>query len=322
MDSMKNKLFLLVMMIVQVSSICAMYQRIDYKQLFVACKDGNLQQVEEFFEHNQHVHINHRNEHGKTALLIAGSHTKWNIVDYLLQQNGIDKNVKDNYGQTLFSKAIHDKVQFSLLVSTEYSLKEINALCKSFPRERSCDNTFFWEDSLMISLALADSSLVNSSDLLTKTTPLSLACCMNDIPSIIALLECGAHLHAADVDGNTPYTILCDNPQHLFVVREAFNNGFSCPRAMSIASVGEVVKQHLVSDLKHKIIKLYVENAKQLFETPEAKLWAPIAVKAYKIVDPQERDQQRCLTKILFMNQEEKTHMNIQYALKTKDVVI
>jgi len=143
---------------------------------------------------------------------------------------------------------------------------------------------------------------------------LHIACSFKDIPLIVALLKRGADLHNQDPYKETPYSSLAkeESKRVFFAVREAFNNR-SCLQQPAL--IGMIVDQHLVSDLKRHIMKIYLEN---FFETPEAKLWGPIAVDAYKMIDPKETDQKRCLTKIVLMKQEEKTKMNIAYTLADK----
>ncbi len=298
-------------------------KRINYVHFFEWCKEGNVEAVEKFIQQNPTLDINYQTkDHGTTALLHAATRYEWDVVWYLLQC-GADKMIKDNYDQSLFLKSLcktHMKAFEKLLLL--YSHEEINALCKSMPLKRDCNNEIYIN-------AHVQDVLDGKKELESKNhlgdTALALACIHSQVPIIVKLLNRGANLGSKDC-GFTPYRYLnsSERKHYLFAVREALNDGPCIP----VEELSAVLDDAVGADCARLIKQRYVEETfKEIdfFEMAQARIWKYVCADACKVAKIErldkitnQPDEKRGLAALLLLPQKTLTEVNIQLALEGK----
>jgi len=304
---------------------------IDYDHFFELCRIGEKIAIKNFIKKNPMLNINYQNNYGTTPLLYAATWGSWEIVWYLLKHNA-NKMMKDNYGQTLFSKAAYNlsSTYFKKLLKI-YSLDEINELCKTICLKREIDNpakfNLEWVNTILLN-ALNNKKNLNEKQNGDKTV-LHRACIYSKAPLIIELLKCGADLDIKDNSGESCYDCLyTEKMSHerapLFVVREAFNNG-PCIQAALMNKVFKKIDKKIDRDVSYYIKKLYVEHIvvqDKLFESAKARILKYTCIEACKqggLIKPNEKaDEKRCLATIMLLPQNKLTEINIQLALADK----
>src|SRR5690606_32449771 len=136
---MHKRIFIFLLVALYVNPIFSMDAPINYELFFDLCKRGNINALQEFMNENPTLNINYLDSHGQTPCLYAASWDKWEVVWELLEC-GADKMIKDNYGQSLFSIAVYNMFSKSFKrCLADYSIKQINDLCKTMPFRRGID---------------------------------------------------------------------------------------------------------------------------------------------------------------------------------------
>ena len=303
---------------------------IDYDQFFELCRIGQESAIKDFIKQNPTININYQNNHGTTPLLHAATWGNWNIVWYLLKYCNENKMMKDNYGQTLFSKAVYNwsSVHFKKLLKI-YSFNEINELCKTICLQREIDNPAKFSLEFVnteILNALNNKKNLNEQDN-DGITILHLACVSGKVSLIIELLKHGADLDIKDNLKQSCYDHLYTKRMSRerapwFVVREAFNNGSCIPTAL-MNKVFKKIGNNYNRDISHYIKQLYVEHiAQDIFELPKARIWKYVCEKACEkggfVKQNEKVDEKRCLATIMLLPQKKLTEINIQLALENK----
>lgn len=298
-------------------------EAIDYSYFFDLCKQGNVDDVKTFIKQHPTIDLNHQNEHGTTPALHASTWKKWDCVKYLLRKHKINKMMPDNYGQTIFSKAVYGDnfwILRQLLGGDYYSQGELNTLCKNMCLNRSTNNEAE-QISTFVSDALAGKQDINSKND-NNVTALHVACSCKHIPIIIQLLERGADLDIESEEHQcsmSSYDLLQPktngNKSVLFVVREAFNSGpYTIPATALMNHMFETtLQEHMPSDVTNHIKQFYAQLI--FFESPKARIWKYVAQEACILLGMTPADlanKTHCLTTILFLPQQKLTEINMR----------
>src|SRR5581483_1958515 len=261
---LKKNLVALLFFVIHSSDIISM--KIDYDRFFKLCKEGDFWAVTKFIDKNRTTNANYKEQlHGETPLLRAASNNgigNTNIANYLLEKCNADKMIQNNYGQTLFSKAVAywDDYALEFLFET-YSDDEINVLCRSI----KLDNKWRYEDSdssvnsFVVEVLEGKRDINSKQDNVFSNTAFHYAYMHGHVPFAIQLLERGANLYEKDKFQKTPDFYLRTKNQSnanliLFTLREAFN---TCVPA---ALVGEVLTENVDNDTVHLIKQFYIES--------------------------------------------------------------
>ncbi len=226
---MIKKMFLLLLLIsvhnifsMNGSKALVVYRHNDF---YALCSEGNKVAIKQFVKNNSRFNLNYQNEEGATFALHAAMYGKWGVV-FCLLKCGADKNIKDNYGQSVFSKAIHeDSCQAFRMLLPLYSLKEINTECKTMTLDRGVDYDVIQTISFFVKTVLNGKRDLESKESYGYTA-LHPVCLQGHIPLIVDLLKRGACLKAMNKRNETPYDLLSNwaGRRHalaLFAVREA-----------------------------------------------------------------------------------------------------
>jgi len=298
-------------------------EKIVYRTFFDACLNGNIGAINAFIASHPEVNLDYQNEHGTTPLLHAATWGEWSAV-WHLRACGAHINIKDHYGQSLFSKAVYGNANEFKKLLTYLSLDEINRECKAICLNRDMVNLTeinFGHAIPKIKNALKNKKTINNV-LSHGNTTLQMACIFQMTPLIIQLLENGADLDMTDRWNSSAYNDLTDHQTIPFVVREAFNKG-SCIPAALICYFFEVLKITINSDIANYIKQLYLKALSEslFFESPKARIWKYVAQDACALLGMAPADlakEKRCLIAILLAPQNILTKVNIQLALADK----
>src|SRR5581483_8409460 len=199
----------------------------DYIFFFDISKNNNTPHIHRFIEqqkNNPAFNINYQNEHGETALVHASSWGAWQAANILLKEYKADKSIKDNYGQSLFSKSFYTSMPHTFEnILQNYSAEEINAECKTLELYRNTEYHVFPQVHCLLTDMLEDKKInaVNGPE-----TALLFACTHNYFPYIVQLLQQNkrlAHYEYAfrRLSGGTGLVFL-EHKTH-FVLRAFFN---------------------------------------------------------------------------------------------------
>ena len=310
----------LLLFMIQQHCVYAMKQA-DYVHLFEICKNNEHGSVHQFIKthkDNTQFDINHQNEHGETALVYSASWNAWDSVDALLEHKA-DKNIKDQYSQSLFYKSFYtEQAHIFQKMLEHHSQEEINTECKTIALSRNVEYQVIPAIHDLITDVLEGKK--KPLEIRNSEATAFLMCCTNNyLPYIISLLTKNRNftrpVHMARLENGSFYDLY---PKTLFVIREAFNNEGCIP--FSAALIDEYLQTHVEIDdvrqiIKHYYIQLFGTN---LFETVEALLWEPICIKACELNNVKKTEKYHCLLHILLLSQKEKTKFNQQWYLNAE----
>lgn len=303
---------LLLATTLHISSMEPMVPEIDYESLFSACEQGNLDLVEHIIKNTPNIDINKQDSEGRTPLLCAAYKGKWNIIHYLLQRKA-NKTIRDNYGQSLFSKmvyCIHNTYHNFHQSLAFYPFDEITQECNTIPLPQ--DNLDHKEINPLTPDThdvLAGINSINSKRD-DSCTALHDTFLHTQIPIIIKLLNRGACLEQKDDWGDSAYDNLHNNKSP-FVIRETLNNGNAAP-ILLLSGLSYDTNNSLTQNLYPEIIglikPLYINT---ILSSPEARIWKPVCVRGCELANINEADENRCLAKIMMLSQHKKTEINL-----------
>jgi len=269
----------------------------NYNHFLELCAYGNFYEMTKCIKENPTFDINHQDDTGTTALLVAAhkghiTDTPWNEVWYLLAA-GANKATKNIHGQSLFSMGTYskrtNKNKLPLLLPF-YNLEEINTECKTISLNRyaipnrdpfNLSYSPCYKISEHVTDVLEGKKDLESRDDKNKTALFS-ACQDFHAPFIIQLLKRGARL-TLDSKSKIPQyptaygalenNFFYHNRNIFFALREAFNNGPAIPTTLICAV--EIVNSDVAKIIRQLYLQLLIETPLTDNErnSPEAQLW-------------------------------------------------
>jgi len=279
-------------------------------------------------EDNPGFFINSQNSHGETSLVYAASHDNWPCVNSLLE-HGANPKLKDNYGQSLFSKIFYTPPCLNIFNTylQKYSPEEINAECKAMPLLRDTKYQITPEVHCMLTDTLNGKDLGAYNQ---ESTACIMACTCNYIPYILEFFKRNKNYAQCNnlykLGGGTQFLIPLSN-RMLFALRESSNNGscLSFPVALIRAFFKKCYKEHsllpeVAKLIQQKYIRLLIQDLpEEHLSTVEAYLWQPVCIQACQLMGIEDTNKQQCLTRILLMLQKQKTELNVKLLLAQEE---
>ena len=231
----------------KMTKILNMKNMLTESPFLIAIKTGNLSIVKTLLD-TQLVDINVVSFDGKSSLLLSIEKNMTDICEVLLNSNSVDYNLSDNFGNTPIMKAIelkNYKIVFALL-NKHVNLNHTNSirqtpllqsllakykLPKPLESTNNCPNSFGLCEGFegFQKIAYDDYPSCFKSIVNNFSSNIELPNSSSQIFDVIASKLIESHLsdiNASDLQGNTPFMLICENNDTFLFNKLMANNNF------------------------------------------------------------------------------------------------